>query len=170
MFAVQVAKRARNEVEEKKRETSPKPLNVNAQNIWGCGDPGLKASRPRRDEIRKARGMARRIKEKQHWVGMCAGMAMALVYIDPIEVKPPPRVYPGVTLSLGAPDSQLGPPLGGQGGLEGGGSQSQGTQEKDQQRKKERDRPLSEEHKNKRRKLKQLELGQMTWGARDKDG
>ena len=26
--------------------------------------------------------MARRIKENQHWAGVCAGMAMALVYIE----------------------------------------------------------------------------------------
>ena len=61
---VHVAKRTRNGVEEKKRETSPKPLNINAQNAWRCGDPGIRASRPRRDEIRKAKGMVRRIKEK----------------------------------------------------------------------------------------------------------
>ena len=28
--------------------------------------------------------MARRIKENPHWAGTCAGMTMALVYIEPI--------------------------------------------------------------------------------------
>ena len=93
---VHVAKRARNGVEEKKRETSPKPLNLNAQNIWRCRDPGISASRPRRDEIRKAKGMARRMKERQYWAGTCAGMTMALVYIEPLELPtPPPRANPG---------------------------------------------------------------------------
>ena len=81
---VQVAKKARNEVEEKKRETSPKPLNANVHSAWRCGDPGIRASGPRRNEIKRAKGMARRIKENQHWAGVCAGMAMALVYIEPI--------------------------------------------------------------------------------------
>ena len=144
-------------MEEKKRETSPKPLNVNAQNTWRCRDPSIRASKPRWDEIRKTKGMVRRVKERQHWAGICAGMAMPLIYIEPIADMTP-RVHPGGKLSCR--------PLVGLGG--GGSSQDQGNQ--DQQRRAERDRPLSEEHKNKRRKLKQLELGQIRWGGPDKDG
>jgi hypothetical protein len=68
--------------EEKKRETETKPLNINARNAWRCGDQGIRASGPRRNEIKRAKGMARRIKQNQHWAGVCAGMAMAQVYID----------------------------------------------------------------------------------------
>ena len=83
-----------------KRETGPKPLNVNAQNAWRCRDPGIRASRPWRDETRKEKGVARRIKERQHWAGICAGMTMALVYIEPHELaKSPLRVNPGDHLS-----------------------------------------------------------------------
>ena len=38
-------------------------------------------------EIKQAKGMARRIKQNQHWAGVCAGMAMAQVYIEPITLK-----------------------------------------------------------------------------------
>ena len=80
-------------------------------------------------------------------------------------------------LTTGNPLSSSAPPGGG-GGLGGGGGEggrhSQDEEEKAKQskeeRKKERNRPLSEEHKNKRWKLKQLELGQLMWGAPDKDG
>ena len=79
---------------------------------------------------------------------------MALVYIEPLQ-NPRGSSSPGVNLSCGEG---------------GGGSQNHGNQDQDQQRREERDRPLSEEHNNKRRKLKELELGQMMWGAPDKDG
>ena len=79
-----VEKRSKIERDEKKRETGPKPLNINARNAWRCGDQGIRASGPRRNEIKRATGMARRIKENQHWAGVCAGMAMAQVYIEPI--------------------------------------------------------------------------------------
>ena len=32
--------------------------------------------------------MARRIKQNQHWAEVCAGMAMAQVYIEPIIIAP----------------------------------------------------------------------------------
>ena len=100
--------------------------------------------------------MARRVKERQNWSGICAGTAMALVLIEPI---------PDENAPLGGP-LKVGP-LDGPGG---GGSPNQGNQDQDQQRRAERDRPISEEHKNKRRKFKQSELSQMRWGAPDKDG
>ena len=167
-------KRSRREGEDKKRETSPKPLNTNAQSAWRCGDPIIRASRPRRNEIRRAKGMVRRIKENQHWAGVCAGTAMALVYIEPITdtITANNKEAAPQGITQGSPKHAGHDALtGGPGGpVCVGGSQSQGNQDEDQQRKKERDIPLSEEHKNKRRKLKQLELGHMRWGSPDKDG
>jgi hypothetical protein len=164
------------EREEKKRETEAKPLNINASNAWRCGDRGIRASGPRRNEIRRAKGMARRIKQNQHWAGVCAGMAMAQVYIEPITLETGAAVEGPADRR--EPFKLFGPPPGGGDGLGGGrgevGRRSQDDEDKAKQskeeRKKERNRPLSEEHKNKRRKLKQLELGQLMWGAPDKDG
>ena len=39
--------RKRSRGEEKKREASPKPLNINEETAWRCGDPGVRASKPR---------------------------------------------------------------------------------------------------------------------------
>jgi len=120
--------------------------------------------------------MARRIKQNQHWAEVCAGMAMAQVYIEPITPETGAAVEGPADRR--EPFKLFGPPPGGGDGLGGGrgegGRRSQEEEEKAKQgkeeRKKERNRPLSEEHKNKRRKLKQLELGQLMWGAPDKDG
>ena len=128
-------------------------MNVNEQTAWECGGPSIRASKPRRSEIRKARGMARRVKERQHWAGIFAGMSLAVVLIESTTNEIPP---------LGGP--QTDGPLDGPGGGEGE------DQDQDQQMRAERNRPLSEEHKNKRRKLTQLELRQMILVAPDKNG
>ena len=83
----QTEKRSKIEGEEKKGETGAKPLNIHARNAWRRGDQGIRASGPRRDEIKRAKGMARRIKQNQHWAEVCAGMAMAQVYIEPITLE-----------------------------------------------------------------------------------
>ena len=115
--------------------------------------------------------MARRIEENQHWAGVCAGMAMAQVCIEPITATAGGAAVKGPA-NHREPFRGAGPPPGG--GRGEGGRHSQDDEEKAKQskeeRKKERNRPLSEEHKNKRRKLKQLVLGQLMWGAPDKDG
>ena len=98
---------------------------------------------------------------------------MALVCIEPITDK---MTASGAAASDRGPVKTRGPlKLAGPrcpGGGEGHHSQDDHdkAQQRKEERKKERDRPLSEEHKNKRRKLNQLELGQMIWGAPDKDG
>ena len=86
--------------------------------------------------------MARRIKENRHWAGICVGMTMALVYIEPIKENPHLRVYPGGLLSLGATDARLGPPLGGQGGVRvgRGGARVKATKTKTSKEKKKIDR------------------------------
>ena len=73
--------------EEKTRETGPKPIDINEQAAWKCGDPiaSTRASKPRRSEIRKARGIVRRVKGRQRWALICEGMAMALAPIEPTE-------------------------------------------------------------------------------------
>ena len=164
-------KRSKVEREEKKRETGTKPLNTNMRNAWRCGDHGIQASRPQWNEIKRAKGMARRIKQNQHWAGVCVGMAMAQVYIEPITLEPGAAVEGPANHC--EPFKFFAP--GWVGGRRGeGGRHSQDDKEKAKQskeeRKKERIRPLSKDHKNKRQKLKQLELGQLMWGAPDKDG
>ena len=107
------------EREEKKRETEAKPLNINASNAWRCGDRGIRASGPRRNEIKRAKGMARRIKQNQHWAGVCAGMAMAQVYIEPITLETGAAVEGPADRR--EPFKFFGPPPGGGAGLGGGG-------------------------------------------------
>ena len=72
--------------------------------------------------------MARRIKENRHWAGICAGMTMALVYIEPItdNITANNKEATPLGISQSPPkqaghDVLIGPPLGGQGGSEGGG-------------------------------------------------
>ena len=63
--------------------------------------------------------MARRIKQNQHWAGVCAGMAMAQVYIEPITLKPGAAVEGPANHR--EPFKFIAPPPGGGGGVGGGG-------------------------------------------------
>ena len=132
-------KKSKIEREEKKRETGPKPLNINARNAWRCGDQGIRASGPRRNEIKRAKGMARRIKQNQHWAGVCAGMAMAQVYIEPITLETGAAVEGPADRR--EPFKLFGPPPGGGGGGgggEGGGGPSQPRRRRQSQAKQRR--------------------------------
>ena len=84
--------------------------------------------------------MARRIKQNQHWAGVCAGMAMAQVHIEPITLEPGAAVEGPANHR--EPYKFIGPPPGGGGGLGGGrgevGRHSQDDEEKAKQSKEER--------------------------------
>ena len=65
--------------------------------------------------------MARRIKQNQHWAEVCAGMAMAQVYIEPIIITPETGAAVEGPAERREPFKLFGPPPGGGTGWGAGG-------------------------------------------------